>query len=249
MENKVKRKLRQNEKVVGCFIGIYSPAIVEMLGYAGFDFIVIDNEHGSFTWRDIEEMIKAAELSNIEPFVRVSYNPSDIQKALDLGAKGIHVPMVNTKEQALQLIKRAKFPLEGERGVAYSVRSAKYGMKSEINLQEINNEILVAIHIETPTAVDNIDEILEVEGIDVFYVGPTDLSANFGYPAEGLKNNNVKLAIELITSKCEEMNRWVGLHVGNEKGLIENKENDILYQGLTLTVIINHTFESIIKNK
>ncbi|MBO1909821.1 2,4-dihydroxyhept-2-ene-1,7-dioic acid aldolase, partial [Microvirga sp. 3-52] len=108
MCNTIKEKIQNGQKVTGIFIGIYSPAIVEMCGYAGFDFIVIDDEHGAFSYSELENMIRTAELVNLAPVVRVSYDDASIQKALDRGAVGIQVPMVSTKEEAIQVVNKAK---------------------------------------------------------------------------------------------------------------------------------------------
>ncbi|MCS0542884.1 aldolase/citrate lyase family protein, partial [Aeromonas veronii] len=130
MNNNVKSLLRSGDRALGMFLNMYSPALLEMIAYAEFDFVIIDNEHGSFSDSELENLIRAAECADIVPIVRLSYDPSSIQKALDRGARGIQVPMVNTKEQAEEIVKKAKYPPLGNRGTTYSIRPAKYGRLS-----------------------------------------------------------------------------------------------------------------------
>jgi 4-hydroxy-2-oxoheptanedioate aldolase len=130
MINKVKQRLKNGERTLGIFLNFFSPALVEMIGYAGFDFVVIDNEHGGFSESEIEHLIRAAECVDILPIVRISYDPSCIQKTLDRGARGIQIPMVNTKEQAEEIVRKAKYHPFGERGTTYSIRTANYGRLS-----------------------------------------------------------------------------------------------------------------------
>src|SRR5690606_22529611 len=145
---------------------MHAPAIVEMVGNAGFDYIVIDNEHGVFGWHQIEELIRTAELVQLVPIVRVS-GLTEIGKALDLGAKGIHMPQVTSKEEVGQVVKAVRFPPYGHRGVAYSVRDAKYGKRSGTEyLKQSKEDVLVIVHSETPQAVQNIEGILDA-GIDI----------------------------------------------------------------------------------
>ena len=110
LENALKEKLGRGETALGLFVNINSPTLIEIIGYSGLDFIVIDNEHGAFSDSDIEELIRAAELTNVTPIVRVSYNQASIQKALDRGAKGIQVPMVNTRADAEAVVRRRNLP-------------------------------------------------------------------------------------------------------------------------------------------
>jgi 4-hydroxy-2-oxoheptanedioate aldolase len=250
IKNIVKQKLRNGEKALGCFIGFHSPSIVEMLGHSGFDFVVIDNEHGPFSWSEVEEMIRAAELSNTVPIVRVAYDPSDIQKALDRGALGIHVPMINTKEQAEEVVQRAKFPPVGKRGTAYSCRSAQYGVGGGASyLAKANEEILVAIHIETPEAVENIEHIMSVPGIDVCYIGPTDLSVTMGYQAEGPSHPEVQRAMDRVLACGQKNGVMVGIHVGNAQGASSKFKWGAKYIGVGITPFLFDAFNAVVQSR
>lgn len=243
----LKQRIQNNEKVIGIFIGIYSPQLVEMAGYANFDFIVIDDEHGAFSYSELENLIRTAELVNMTPIVRVSYDESSIQKALDRGAKGIQVPMVNSVEKAKDIVYKAKFPPKGNRGVAYSHRAAKYGKCNGQNFLETSNEeILVAVHIETEQAVNEFEEIMSVDGIDIAFLGTTDLSVNMGYP-QGLKHSHVKDTVRKVYDIAKEKNITIGTVAANAEDVSNAFEEGAQYVGVIGTSIILNTFTNIIK--
>lgn len=244
----VKAKIQNGQKLTGIFIGIYSPAIVEMCGYAGFDFIVIDDEHGAFSYSELENMIRTAESVNLSPIVRVSYDEASIQKALDRGATGIQVPMVSTKEEAIQVVKKAKFPPLGNRGVAYSHRAARYGKDTGKKfIEQSNAEILVAVHIETREAVENFEEIMNVEGIDLAFLGTTDLSVNMGYQ-DGPHHREVQEAISLVYEKAKKLDVPIGTVAGNEGAARQAFEDGSVYVVTVATTMIANAFSSFIES-
>ncbi len=183
MKNIIKAKMQQ-EAVLGVFQGFNSPNMVEVIGYAGLDFIVFDSEHGYMTPETMENMVRAAECSRLTPFIRVPQNERQyILKALDIGALGIHVPMVNTRDDAEKAVYHAKYYPRGGRGLAFSQRSTRYGVGVDKRkyLEESNRETMVMVHLETRQAIENLPRILEVEGVDVLFIGPTDLAQSLGY--------------------------------------------------------------------
>jgi len=215
MKNVLKQKLQNKENIIGTFISFYAPSLIEMASYAGFDFVVIDDEHGAFSSPELEVLIRTADGVGITPIVRVSYDSSSIQKALDRGAHGIHVPMVNTKEEAEEVVRKAKFPPEGERGVSYSIRPARYGKDNgSTYLKECNDNILIIVHIETQQAADNFKDIINTEGIDMAFIGSTDLSVNMGYYDDGANHPEVKAVIENLYSIAEEHDIIMGTVAG-----------------------------------
>lgn len=168
--------------VKGLFVLDNSPANVEALGYAGFDFVVIDTEHGPNDIAAVEHMVRAAEIGGVTPIVRVTKNdPANILRALDVGAGGIVVPQVNSGEAARQAVRAAKYGPEGERGLAGIVRAARYGFRPLGEyLAEANERTVVIVQVEDIKAVAALGEILAVEGIDGILVGPADLSQSMG---------------------------------------------------------------------
>lgn len=184
--NTTKAKLRAGEPVFGIFVPIASPALVEMLALGGFEFVVIDCEHGPMAPETAENMVRAAEVAGATPIVRVAQNIQQvILRYLDTGAQGVHIPMVNTKADAEAVVKAVKYPPQGLRGLA-GVRAADYGAKQSLAeyVKQANEETLVVCHVETMQAVQNLPDIVTVEGLDVIFIGPTDLSTSMGLPGQ-----------------------------------------------------------------
>jgi 4-hydroxy-2-oxoheptanedioate aldolase len=176
--------LRSGRRLRGVFNGIPSPALVEMCAYAGFDFVVIDNEHGSADLQTTEHMLRAARASGIPALVRCLEH--DIARTLDMGAGGLQVPMVNSAAQAAQLVARVRYPLPaglgGQRGSAFSSRAAGYGAFGGPRHTQLSNEgIALVVMIETPEAVANAAAIAAVDGVDGVFVGPNDLAHSMGF--------------------------------------------------------------------
>lgn len=246
MNNSVKQKIINGEHTLGAFVGIYSTAVVEMLGYAGYEFIVIDDEHGTFNHSELENMIRTAENVGMIPIVRVSYDESSIQKALDRGAKGIHVPMVNSREDAEEVIQRAKFPPTGKRGAAFSTRAAQFGKRTGRKfIKEADEEILIAVHIETMQGAQNFEDIMNVDGIDLAFLGPTDLSVNMGYPTEGASHQEVKRVLDVLYEKGKAMKVPIGTIAGNTASAIDAFDKGATYVGVVATALISTAFNEL----
>lgn len=169
---------------IGVFAVTASPAIVEMIGYSGLDFVIIDCEHAALNpWgSDLEECVRAAYAADITPLVRVTENSKGmILKALNFGAKGVVVPHINTKEDAEKLVRFSRYAPEGRRSSAPPIRAAKYGFTPFAEFWKLQNkENLVIPIIEEKEAVQNLDQILDVKGLDVIFYGPFDLSMTMG---------------------------------------------------------------------
>jgi 4-hydroxy-2-oxoheptanedioate aldolase len=245
--NALKEKINRGETALGLFVNINSPTLIEIIGYAGVDFIVIDNEHGAFSDSDIEELIRAAELTKITPIVRVSDNTAAIQKALDRGAKGIQVPMVNTKAHAEAVVRKAKFSPTGTRGVAYSVRAARFGNESgKEYLDAADRNTLIIVQIETVKAVRNFDEIISVPGIDGAFVGPADLSVSMGYKAEGWNHPEVKTVIQDLLRRGGEKGVFMGTMASNIQDLGRCASDGAKYVSLVASGLISEKFKEMV---
>ena len=180
--NRMKRKLTSGEPAFGVSIMFPSPHIVDIIGRLGFDWVLIDCEHGSISIESVELMVMAAETAGVTPIARPPVNSFEaIGQLMDRGVMGVQVPHVNTAEDAQRAVKY--HPL-GERGLAAGVRSAGYGygMSMSEYAEHANNETLVCVQLEEAEAVRNVDEIVQVSGVDVFFVGPSDLSQSLGFP-------------------------------------------------------------------
>jgi 4-hydroxy-2-oxoheptanedioate aldolase len=250
MHNRVKEKLKNGKKVLGSFIGFYSPNLVEIMGYAGFDFIVIDDEHGAFSQTELENMIRTAESVDLVPIVRVSYDPSSIQKALDRGAKGVQIPMINTKQDAITAVKRAKFPPVGTRGVAFSHRAAHYGHQGgESFLNQSDENILVIPHIETHQAVENIEDIMSVDGIDAIFIGTTDLSVDMGYKQQGAHHPNVQQTLQHLYQKALVKGMPIGTVAADSKGTQQAFEKGNTYVCVVGNSVILNAFKGVVERE
>ncbi len=184
--NTTKAKLKAGETVYGCFTRYPDPTLVEVLTYSGWDFLVFDGEHGTIEPRDCENMVRAAEIRGTTPIVRVATNAAPtILRMMDSGAHGLHVPWVNSAMEAEAVVRAVKYQPRGVRGLA-GIRAADYGQAGTLGdyVRTANAETLVVIHIETVEAVEQLPEIVAVDGLDVIFIGPTDLSHSVGYPGQ-----------------------------------------------------------------
>ena len=187
LDTRLPDMLRRGKRLRGIFNGIPSPALVEMCAFAGFDFVVIDNEHGSAGIETTEHMLRAARASNLPALVRCLEH--DIARTLDIGAAGLQIPMVNTAAQAAALVQRVKYPLPagahgigGQRGSAFSSRAAGYGaFGGTAHTQRSNDGTALVVMVETPEAVSNAAAIAAVDGVDAVFVGPNDLAHSMGF--------------------------------------------------------------------
>jgi 2-keto-3-deoxy-L-rhamnonate aldolase RhmA len=182
-ENRVKRILRDGGLALGTHVGgIPDPQIVEIIGLAGFDAAFIDMEHTSFDLRDVQAMVTAAERVGVTPIVRTpGFDPAFILRLLDMGVQGIQVPHVGDAATAREAVKAVRYAPEGERGMAAGSRAAEFGrIPLTEHMASSNREILLACMIEDMEAVERIDEIAAVQGVDLLAVGPSDLSRSLG---------------------------------------------------------------------
>jgi len=188
-----------------------SAGLVELLGRVGFDVIFIDCEHGPAGWDDVENMVRAAELANATPIVRVQGNDaSTITRALDRGAGGVQVPHVNTRAEAEAAVRHAKFAPIGHRGFAGG-RSA-FGEKMAEYTRRANDETMVVVMLEEVEALSNLDDILKVEHVDVFFVAPGDLAQSMGLPGQ-MDHPKVQAAIDDAVARIRAAGRAPGVLV------------------------------------
>lgn len=181
-----KARLRGDVPLHGFFVGIPSPAMVELAGYAGFDFVIIDTEHGASGLETLEHMLRAAAASGIAALVRVPRGAADdILHVLDAGADGILVPHVTSAAVARDIVRHAYYPPLGRRGISTLSRAARHGMgEAAAVLREQASRTTVIAMIEDTEALTEVGAIAGVEGLDAVFVGPNDLAASMGYLGE-----------------------------------------------------------------
>jgi len=207
---KYKAKLLSGETSYGLFAKSSDPAFVETSGYAGFDFIVLDMEHGAVGYENLQNLIRASVLGDIVPIVRVqNFEETFIGKALDAGALGIQAPQVTSADDAKSVIKASKFYPMGERGVCRFVRAAKYSSLDRVSYFREANECLVVLQVEGQQAISGIDRILAVEGFDILFIGPYDLSQSLGLPGE-VTHSEVIGQMQMIIDKAKKARKVVG---------------------------------------
>jgi 4-hydroxy-2-oxoheptanedioate aldolase len=187
MDTRLRPALISGVHLQGIFCGLPLPSLLEMAAFAGFDFVVIDNEHGMAGFETTEHMLRAARASGIMPIVRCF--EADIPRTLDAGASGIKVPMVQTPDQAERIAQRIRYPrppgqsgLRGLRGSAFSTRAAGYGaFGGPAHTDRSNQGIGFIAMLETPQAIDAAAEIASIEGVDAVFIGPNDLAHAMGH--------------------------------------------------------------------
>ena len=199
-----KQKLANGGVVYGPFMKSLDASFMEITGYAGFDFAILDMEHGPAGFAEMQDLIRGATLGGLASFVR-TYDSSEIAiaRALDLGASGIQVPHVKSPEDAQAVIRAAKFHPAGERGICRFVRAARYSSTPRNEYFEQANKTLVILQVEGQEAINSIDDILGVEGFDILFVGPYDLSQSLGIPGD-VANPRVVSAITDIAERARK---------------------------------------------
>ena len=200
-ENQLKRKLQRGEVVLGLFTNCAYPAFIEICGHAGFDFAVIDLEHGPLDTLVAEDLCRAADCVGLAPVVRVGKNdPLQIQRALDIGSAGVQVPQIETKAEAEACVRSAKYSPLGSRGLSFYTRAGVYTAAGAQIAGKLNEESLVVIHIEGVRGVENLEEIVSVPHIDVIFLGPYDLSQSLGIPGQVRDSRVIDLMHQCINT-------------------------------------------------
>lgn len=211
--NKMKAKFAAGQPAFGLSVMFPSPQMVEMAAPLGFDWVLIDCEHGSIGIETVELMIMAAEAAGLTPIVRPPSNTAkEISQVMDLGAMGVQVPHVITADDARAAVAAVKYHPKGARTMAAGIRAQGYGLVcgSGNYIAEANAETLVCVQIEDAEALDNVDDILAVEGIDVFFIGPSDLSQSMGHPGNP-KAEPVATAIDTTLAKIVAAGKTPGM--------------------------------------
>lgn len=249
--NRIKEAIREKRTAFGIYVENPSSVIVELAGIAGFDFVRLDWCHAPFNINIIADMIRAAECQNIVPFIRLDLDVQKISSVLEMGAMGIIVPDISTAEEARAVVNAAKFSPIGDRGMFSAVRKSGYGSIDAATFKKWSNEeIMVGIQIESLQAIENLDEILSVEGIDIVLSGRQDLSNALGVP--GQKNHPLVLDAEeklfnMAKSKGIAISPQIdayGMNFTEDLKKWVNKGADIISLGIDVA-IIKKAFEDI----
>lgn len=235
-DNTIATKLRNREKVSAAWVQTGSNITAEIFGEAGFDMIVIDSEHSQTTLPGIVSMMQAIKGTGCVPIVRAPWNDMvAIKQILDCGAHAIHVPYISTKKEAEYAVQCCKYAPAGIRGIAGSQRAVTYGKNKADYYSRANQDIIVMIAIETYEGVKNIEEIVQVDGLDGIFIGPADLSTSMGFLGDS-SAPEVQEAIKHIEKIVIPSNKFLGTVAPNMEKAIEMYD-----RGYTLLYTLSDT--------
>jgi 2-dehydro-3-deoxyglucarate aldolase/4-hydroxy-2-oxoheptanedioate aldolase len=254
--NRIKRALKDGRSVVGTMLAeIRQPSVMQLLVNAGFDFVIIDNEHGPFNIETIADLCRMAKYVGLTPIVRIpDLTYAHIAQSLDSGAQGIMVPRITTAQQVREIVEMMKLPPLGARGSALSrgYTNFKSGLVAEV-MEAVNEETLLIVQIETREALEDIEEIITVPGVDAALIGPNDLSIALGVAGQ-LDSPEMQEALHRTIAACEEQNVAPGLHMNSLELAVRWAKNGMrllssssemglmVKGGLEVTLAINKAF-------
>ena len=213
-ENSALRAWREGRQTVGCWLSLANAYSAEALSRLGFDWVCLDLQHGLLDYSDLTHLLPAVSGSDATPLVRVPWNePYEIMKALDAGAYGVIVPMVNDREEAARAVSACRYPPDGNRSFG-PIRGALYGGRGYAS--EANGQIACIAMIETRRGLDNLAEIVTTPGLDAVYIGPSDLALALGLPATGDTDHpEHAAAVAVILEACRSAGIGAGIHTSS----------------------------------
>jgi len=233
-----KEYLNEKDTVYGVFAKTSDPFYIKVLGKSGFDFVILDNEHGPNSERDTYPLIMSSFLTGMYPIVRVGkLTDIAIQRVLDLGVAGIQIPQIQSREDAENVRKYTKFYPKGKRGVCRFVPAADGGLMDGDKYFSEQNEVTVIIHIEGIEGIKHFDKISKVEDIDIIFIGPYDLSQSLGIPGQ-IDNPVLINEIGKLVEKCKEKNKHIGIYADDVGTARRYKDLGIKYIAVSVDLNI-----------
>ena len=233
-------------------IGIFSKTIdsnlVEAIGQSGLDFMIFDQEHGTVDTSTIQNHVRASKVSNMMSVIRVCSNePYYISKALDSGVDAVQIPNISNVEEAKKAIKAANFYPNGMRGVCCYVKSADFGFKEKTSYFSDANKKQIILQVEGKEGMDSIDEILKLDGFDILFIGPYDLSQALGFPGQ-VDHPKVVEAINLLANKVKESGKTLGTFADSMEKVVSYKKQGFGYIAYSVDLYLFSKYCSEIKN-
>ena len=209
--NWIDRNRLASEVLAGTFLNLGSSVAVEIAVAAGFDWVLLDLEHGSGSLAELRSQLLATRGSTAAPIVRIPSVDADMVKfVMDSGAAGVMFPYVPDAAEASRAVSIMKYPPTGARGVAQVIRATDYGRSWQRYLNEANDKSLVVVQIETPEAADQAEAMAAVAGVDVLFVGPMDLSVNLGHPGDFSQPGFLQ-HLKNVVAACEKHGKTAGI--------------------------------------
>ncbi len=237
-QNQLKQKLQNGEFVLGPFMNCAYPAFMEICGLAGFDFAVIDLEHGPLHPLVAEDLCRAADCVGLSPIVRIRKNDGpQIQRALDIGSAGVQVPQIETKADAESAVRSAKYSPLGSRGLSFNTRAGLYTAAGSNITDSLNEESLVIVQVEGDRGIHHLAEIVTVPHLDVIFLGPYDLSQSLGIPGQ-VRDRRVLDLMETAVHTIRSAGKAAGTFADNPNIAQQWIELGVQYVGLGVDVAI-----------
>ncbi len=247
--NSVRKALLNRELSFGSWIQLGDSGIAEILSNAGFQWLAVDCEHTDISVNGFTSVIRGMQGRNVVPMARVRENNTlAIRQVLDMGAQGIIVPLVNSVEDAKKAISAAKFPPEGIRGFSFC-RTNDWGADFDSYVKDANRDIAVVVMIESREAVENINEIVSLNGIDGVFIGPYDLSGSYGCVGE-LNNPLIVSAQKKVADACKTAGKSAGIHIvsPDKKSIKKAIEDGFTFIALGMdTIFLSQGSKNILK--
>jgi len=228
----LRSRLEAGETLYGSFATLGSPVATEILARVGFDWLMIDLEHGVTAESDLIAHLHAVGTTRTAALVRPqSAERLRIGRALDLGAHGLMIPRIDTPAQAREAISFMRYPPDGTRGLALSTRGAGLGERTHAEVRSINAHVLGIIQIESPSAVEHVAEIADIDGVDVLFVGPTDLSHSLGIPGQ-FDDPAYLSAIAHVATVAAAVGKAAGILLYDQAAVAPHRELGFRFIGL-----------------
>jgi len=247
--NPVKKALLERKLTFGSWIQIGHPAVAEVLSRSGFEWLAVDMEHTDIDIKSFCDTIRGMQGRGVIPLARVRENDFlAIRQVLDAGAQGVIVPLVNSAEEAENAVKAVKYPPIGKRGFAFC-RANEWGIDFDEYARRANQDVAVIVMIESRLAVENINEILAVEGVDGVLIGPYDMSGSYGLTGQ-VSHPDIMKACRTVSAACKKHGKAAGIHIvkPDGKNIKEAIADGFIFIALGMdTIFLGQTSSELIK--
>lgn len=234
LNTRMRDKLKKGIPVFGTFVKVNSPRLIEMYGRAGFDYVVLDAEHGTFTFSEAENLVRAADNVNMSTILRIpDCTEASVLHGLDIGTGGVQIPSLTDVNIAKYGAKFSKYYPLGERGLSLDQRSADFGFSvpSEY-FKHANENASLVIQVEKKELVDQIEELCEIPQLDIVFIGPGDLSQSLGKPGQ-FEAPEVQEAVKYVCEVCLRHKKYVGMWCANATQLKQGLDMGMLYMTMS----------------
>lgn len=239
LNTRMKDKLRKGIPVFGTFVKVNSPRLIELYGHAGFDYVILDAEHGTYTFSEAENLVRAADSVNLSTILRIpDCTEASVLHGLDLGAGGVQIPSLTDVNVARYGAQFSRYYPDGSRGLSLDQRSANYGMVQAAEyFRHANDNVTLVMQVEKKEMVDQIEELCKIPQLDVIFIGPGDLSQSLGKPGE-YSAPEVQEAIRYVCEVGLRHGKYVGTIAMNSAQIKQYLDMGMLYMSIGTDLMI-----------